>query len=237
VGTSQRQDVMDLLEKRIRSRFSHRRILLGDPVFDAGHRAAGRENPVGAAGTPLGVLAAMLRLPASGGATEEHHVYAACFNDALEGALAAPQAAAALRRHFYWDMGASGATSGACPSAFCSLCNTQRLPQMGTRRPQRSLVVKCRSGKALLAQIERLIGSFSDAGASPAELATLAMHIMDGLAAPNALLEPHHVAEAIEAQDAFDTSQVCRAEDGTRMVAFVHQLCIVDGHAVPVWTS
>ena len=35
VGSSQRQDVMDLLEKRIRSRFSHRRMLLGDPFIDS----------------------------------------------------------------------------------------------------------------------------------------------------------------------------------------------------------
>lgn len=39
IGTSQRQDVMDLLEKRIRSRFSHRRLLLGEPCI--GHAPAG----------------------------------------------------------------------------------------------------------------------------------------------------------------------------------------------------
>jgi hypothetical protein len=36
------------------------------------------------AGTPMGVLAAMLRLPAAGGVTERHNQYAARCNSALQ---------------------------------------------------------------------------------------------------------------------------------------------------------
>jgi hypothetical protein len=36
------------------------------------------------AGTPMGVLAAMLQLPAAGGATERHNQYAARCNSALQ---------------------------------------------------------------------------------------------------------------------------------------------------------
>lgn len=147
VGTTQRKDVVDLLEKRIRSRFSHRRLLLGDPLIDAA--------PSGAAGTPLGVLAAMLRLPTAGGATPQHDAYAVRFNDAVDEALAAPEAAAALARHFYWDIGTPATTSGA----------------------------------------------------SPAELAALAIRIADDLEPPDGLPEGGHVVAAVEAQDAAEYSQ------------------------------
>jgi hypothetical protein len=62
VGTSQRQDVMDLLEKRIRSRFSHRRLLLGDPLIDPA--------PSGAAGQGLSALLRMVYLPVSSSASQ-----------------------------------------------------------------------------------------------------------------------------------------------------------------------
>lgn len=58
------------------------------------------------------MLAAMLRLPTAGGATPQHDAYAARFNAAVDQALAAPEAATALARHFYWDIGAPAATSG-----------------------------------------------------------------------------------------------------------------------------
>ena len=56
------------------------------------------------------------------------------------------------------------------------------------------------------AKHERL--TWSTAGASPAELATLAMHIMDGLAAGTGVADVRHIVTAVQALDAEDYSQV-----------------------------
>ena len=52
----------------------------------------------------------------------------------------------------------------------------------------------------------------STAGASPVELATLAMHIMDGLAAGTAPAGSRHIVAAVKALDAADHTQVAAVQ-------------------------
>ena len=82
VGMSVKKDVLELLEKRVSSRFSHQRLLVSEPVLPQPPRAGtAASSPAGATvrcrrraaapvprGAPLAVLAAMLRLGCAPGA-------------------------------------------------------------------------------------------------------------------------------------------------------------------------
>jgi hypothetical protein len=69
----------------------------------------------------------------------------------------------------------------------------------------------------------------STAGASPVELATLAMHIMDGLAADTGQADARHIVAAVKALDAADHSQVVAlwAYQGKQIVWVPHVACVV----------
>ena len=130
MGTSVRKDVLELLEKRVRSRFSHQQLAVLEPCaldpttaaeqspggVDAGagrgRRRGGRRVPA-AGDAPLAVLAAMLRLPARPGsaATAAHADFALRFNAAADAAVADPRVARAFAARHCWP---AGTTAGAC---------------------------------------------------------------------------------------------------------------------------
>ena len=72
----------------------------------------------------------------------------------------------------------------------------------------------------------------STAGASPVELATLAMHIMDALAAGNSLADARHVIAAVKALDAADYTQVALVASSTG-----HDTCFSDAPCGPLLCS
>jgi len=132
VGTSVRKDVLELLEKRVRSRFSHQQLAVLEPCtsgatamspsdgplpgqLDAAQpwqRRSGSREVLAAADAPLAVLAAMLRLPAAtdAAATAAHAEFARRFNAAAEAAVQDPGVADALAaRHCWPSGGAQGA--------------------------------------------------------------------------------------------------------------------------------
>ena len=149
VGTSVRKDVLELLEKRVRSRFSHQQLAVLEPCAldpaaasearspsdapDAGprrgRRRGGRDVPA-AGDAPLAVLGAMLRLPArpESAATPAHADLALRFNAAAEAAVSDPRVARALAARHCWP---SDAIAGELPGTFsersCHTCKAARV--------------------------------------------------------------------------------------------------------------
>ncbi len=106
VGVSVRTDAAELLEKRVRSRFSHRRL-----VFEPECGARDAETHAACGSGPL--LARLLALPPS----FPHAAFAAAWNAALLSALADARAAAALLDAASWD----GSPRAACAVAMLAL--------------------------------------------------------------------------------------------------------------------
>ena len=143
MGTSVRKDVLELLEKRVRSRFSHQQLAVLEPcalhpsavplsdVHSPGEtpgaaqpwqrRRSGRE-VLAAGDAPLAVLAAMLRLPAAANeaATPAHADFARRFNAAAEAAVQDPRVADALSARHCWPSGAAQGVLGGGSSDLAS---------------------------------------------------------------------------------------------------------------------
>ena len=138
VGTSVRKDVLELLEKRVRSRFSHQQLAVLEPCTSEAtamppsdgpspggsdatqpwqRRSGGRE-VLAAGDAPLAVFAAMLRLPAAAdaAATAAHADFARRFNAAAEAAVQDPGVADALAARHCWPSGAAQGVFGGVKS-------------------------------------------------------------------------------------------------------------------------
>lgn len=110
VGTSVRKDVIELLEKRVRSRFSHQCLLVPEAVHlpsppTAEARSSRRTMAAPApADAPLAVLASMLSLPAgpASAVSPMHAAYAARFNAAADAAVSAPAVLDILMQRCGW---------------------------------------------------------------------------------------------------------------------------------------
>ena len=118
-----RKDVLELLEKRVRSRFSHQRLLVPEAAreppqpADDPPRSSSRSTAVAAPGdAPLVLLASMLRLPEgpASAASHAHLAYARGFNAAAAAAVGAPAVADALAQRCLW-------VPGEKEGAFCNL--------------------------------------------------------------------------------------------------------------------
>ena len=111
VGTTAVYNVIDMLEKRVLSRISHRQVVLHTAPLLL--RASGPTADPGS--SALAVLSDMLHLPLQGGGTPAHGQYAAGWNRSLRAALDDPATLEQLRAHL---MAAPG--SQANPSASLS---------------------------------------------------------------------------------------------------------------------
>ena len=142
VGTSVRKDVLELLEKRVRSRFSHQQLAVLEPcaLDPAAQSLTEQPSPGGAEASltwrrrrggrevlapgdvHLAVLAAMLRLPArpEAAATAAHAEFARRFNAAAEAAVLDPQVADALAARHCWPSGAARGVPGQLPMSASS---------------------------------------------------------------------------------------------------------------------
>ena len=124
VGMSVRKDVLELLEKRVRSRFSHQQLAVLEPctsdpavvpssdvpspggtdATQPWQRRRGGREVLAAGDAPLAVLTAMLRLPAAAdaAATTAHAEFARRFNAAAGAAVLDARVADALAARHCW---------------------------------------------------------------------------------------------------------------------------------------
>lgn len=129
VGTSVKKDVTELLEKRVRSRFSHQRLLVPEPARvpisadspppspadpSAQPRSRGRRALAAARDAPLAVLEAMLQLPADPdyAASPAHAAYAAQFNAAVVSAVRSPAVVDVFTQRCMWGSGEAEGEAG-----------------------------------------------------------------------------------------------------------------------------
>ncbi len=121
--------MLELLEKRVRSRFSHQQLAVLEPctsdpaavppsdgpspgapdALQPWQRRRGGREVLAAEDAPLAVLAAMLRLPAAAdaAATAAHAEFARRFNAAAEAAVQDPGVADAFAARHCWPSGAA----------------------------------------------------------------------------------------------------------------------------------
>ena len=89
VGISCRSDVTEMLEKRVKSRFSYRRQLVLNPIiadFDSPEEG------------PCALLGALLTLPDAAEADTEESCFVRSFNGSIQSSLGSAEVKARLRR-------------------------------------------------------------------------------------------------------------------------------------------
>lgn len=113
VGTTAVYSVIDSLEKRVLSRFSHRQIVLHTPPL----RLRAEVASAAPDSTALAVLSDMLQLPSDGGATAAHDAYAAGWNGSLRAALDDAATTEQLNAHLMASPQSDANPSAPLPSA------------------------------------------------------------------------------------------------------------------------